>query len=361
MSAALLATLLVPVLLGPPVLPEDDPGARAPSADVALRGSGPVDCRDLAELRARVAEFAPQLRLAAEGEAGRVDAQVELRALAGSWSVTVSLRSPELPLDQRSFEAESCAVAVEAAALVIAVAIDPVAVAEEVDAGPSRAEPEPEPPAEQELPVEPEPPAEPVLRPAPVPDDLGLALPETEGVVMSAPASDPGIAARVGIAALGGGGYGPLSQGAGQLGLGLGLLGERWRAELRGLWFPPVGAAVGSGSVRVDGFSVSARGCGVLRGGPLEFPLCGGLGGGLVRGTAVGLDNASSATQPLLQLELGAGLAWAPVERLAIGVEVEALGQLVAGGFATDGAAVVANIPVGVRGLASVELRLGGR
>ena len=80
-----------------------------------------------------------------------------------------------------------------------------------------------------------------------------------------------------------------------------------------------------------------------------------------MREKAVGLDNASSATQPLVQLELGAGLAWAPLERLAIGVELEALGQLVAGGFATNGSAVVANIPVGVRGLASVELRLGGR
>lgn len=55
---------------------------------------------------------------------------------------------------------------------------------------------------------------------------------------------------------------------------------------------------------------------------------------------------------------LGPGLSWAPIDRLALELHVEALVPLVSGGFALDDEPMLDNLPAGVRALAGVEVRL---
>ncbi|PRQ03253.1 hypothetical protein ENSA5_17720 [Enhygromyxa salina] len=372
-AAGLLATL---IWLGPPTLPDAparDQAERADAKDLALSWSGPSECLG-ADARARVIErlgvLAPELSIAAARGSALVKVRARVEpAPASGWSVGLEIDGPQGP-ETRTFVAESCAVAIDATALVLAVAVDPVEIAARIDwrAKGSLPAPKPKPGPKPEPEPEPEPKPKPKPKPKPEPEPEPEPPSSTEtssALLVNLPSSSEDVEpvslrARVGLALVGGGGYGPVQGGSAALGLRVAVLGARWRWALRGIWLPPVQPTLGErGRARVDGFMIATGGCGVPHAGPVEFPLCGAVEGGAVRAVALEpIQNPQLATQPYLGLALGPGLAWAPIERLALGIGVEATIPLVSGGFALDDQPVLDNAPVGVRALAGVELRL---
>jgi hypothetical protein len=312
--------------------------------DLRIYWDGSSECEGERVIVERLAVLSPELSIADAETPALVTVHVTVERRPDlHWSVGLVLDGPQ-GAERRTFVAESCDIAIDATALVLAVAVDPVAVA-------ARLEREQEPVA----PFASEPP----------PASEAVTLPlftEVEPERDSSPPADTDDRwrGRFGIAILGGGGYGPLRAGSATLMGRLAVIGPRWRVDLRGAWLPPLRPALGDrGRARVDGFVLGARGCGVLWAGPIEFPLCAGLEAGAIRARALEpIQNPETATQPYLGLLLGPGLSWAPIDRLALGLEVEALVPLLSGGFALDGQPVLDNLPVGVRALAGVELRL---
>ncbi len=336
--------------------PPIDPPRPSSTGDLAVMWSGPPDCDARDQLVERLAELAPALVVAHDGQAPvTVQARVEATP-ASQWSVDLEIVGPE-GQQTRSFVAESCTVAAHATALVIAVTIDPVAVVTELE----RSEPAPA--------------AEPAPRPDPGPTSAISPDPapaETSSTLLiDLPSPDdelptrPRVGARVALGVLGGGGYGPISTPTAMLALRFAVFGEHWRWSVRGAWLPPVTASIGETTdgvrerARIDGVLVATRGCGLLHAAPVEFPLCGGIEGGAIRAEALPpIQNATTGTQPYLGLELGGGLIWTPISRLGVGLELDGLVPFLSGGFNLDGPSVLRNLPIGVRALAGIEVRL---
>lgn len=248
----------------------------------------------------------------------------------------------------RELHGASCDEVAQAAAFVTAVAVDPGVLA-----------PRPGPPNRPAPELAPEPPS----GPSSVPPVSELELDEP-------PASPPTprrlpLAALVrvgaGLEALGMPRVGPLAQ------LAVGLQGRRWRVELVGLYraptpivaerLPHVGAQIGL-------WTAGARGCGVVRPGPLELPLCLGLELGQALARAHGFPDAGRGQLPWLAAVAAPALAWAP-RRLAGVVAVWAgleLGlPLRRGVFAVHGLGdLYPTGPVSLRVTLGVEVRIVG-
>jgi hypothetical protein len=330
------------VLLGP---------APEPPADaLGLEWHAPERCPQREAIAARVHALLPGLgdRWPPVQVHGRIDLASE------GWTVNLRFES-ERGVDERRFSGPDCATLGDAAALVIAVSLDPVDVAltlaaDEVDSAWARA-PEPEPK------LEPEPLAD------PPPNDEPQSPPPLHVTVRDAPPpnSDPApIDARFLLAAVSGGGYGPLRLAHAAAGIELGAFGPWWRATVRGLWLPPRIQGLGHGNAgRFDGFALAARGCAVPWRRRVEFPICAGLEAGALRGRGVGSTPAPrEGALPWVAVVLGPSLRWGLRERLAIGLDLELLASVVRGGFTIDEALVQSITPAGVRALATVELRL---
>ncbi|WP_106090942.1 hypothetical protein [Enhygromyxa salina] len=337
--------------------------ASAPAAhDLQVRWAGAPECQGGQRMIERLEVLAPELSVARAETSALVTATVIIeRDPRRQWSVRLELDGP-LGVERRTFVAESCAVAIDATALVLAVAIDPVAVAarinEEAHAPEPRPKPEPEPQFE---------PAPPLPARSEGPDAPAVAVEDEWDpgtlVISDARADRPPEQSgrvRFGIAALAGGGYGPMQAGSATVMGRLAVIGQRWRVELRGAWLPPLRPPLNDrGRARVDGFTVGALGCNLFHAGPVEFPLCAGIEAGAVRARALEpIQNPEMATQPIVEVVLGPGLSWAPTERVALGLEVQALIPFVFGGFALDNQTALDTAPVGIRALAGVEIRL---
>jgi hypothetical protein len=260
---------------------------------------------------------------------------------------------------ERSMSGSDCAVLAEAAALLAAIAIDPSVLsrgeaseaaveqaeqAETVEGEEAEPVPEPEPPAEAE-PPEPEPPT-------------------TEAPPQPEPPPRPRRRFSVAAGANAGISYGDLPGVGPILRLGLAMQWPRARFELEGHYGflrrarfedgDMVGADLRHGMV-------IARGCGVVRPrvGKLEFPICGGLEGGALVGSGVGFTVIENGQLPWLALDVAAGLAWAPIPRLAIGVRVEPWVALLRGRFTAEQGSTELwrPLPLGVRAVAGLEAR----
>jgi hypothetical protein len=167
---------------------------------------------------------------------------------------------------------------------------------------------------------------------------------------------------RAGLRVVGGASYGPTDAGFGDLGATVAVFAGRWRAELGGAWTPARELRRDGIGGRFDGWRVAARGCFVPRVGPrerLEFPLCPGFEIGQVRGR--GLDDlpvALAASFPWIALALGQGLWFAPLSRLAIGVDLQLAVPVRGGRFLIETVEIQRIAPLSVRGLVGIELRL---
>ena len=298
-----------------------------------------------------------------------VDVKVQLER-PSLWSVELELRSGQ-GLERRRFEAETCAIAAEATALVIAVSLNPLEVAQISAIGGAASvsdleEPETEEPAREGEALARE--AEEPVREAEVPVREVEAPVREAAVMRSSRGEAPGSGAfsstgdlpRLGLALLGGGGYGPLGQGSGVAVMRAALIGSHWRWGVGVQWLPPLTAGFEDGvRLRAAGWTGGTRACGVPARGAFEFPMCAGIEAGqvFVEGLA-GVPNRRRQSQPWVAIEFGPGLRWAPLERLALGLEVDLAVPLLRAGFSINNQPVTRYAPVGVRALLGVELRL---
>jgi hypothetical protein len=256
----------------------------------------------------------------------------------------------------RQFEARSCDALADATALIIAVTLDPIAVSDSL-AGRTAAAHEPAPEPTREATAAPVPEPAPMLEPEP--DDE----PSTLGV-SSSDAGDGEPAewrarVHVGLSLHGGGGYGPTAGPHGSVGGRVGLLGDRWRVDVAGRWSTPRREALASATGSFDAWAIEARGCWVPIAGPVELPLCPGFELGSVRGRGLTpTQNPTTSSFLWLAPSLSQGLAWAPVPRFAIGLELGLLVPITRGRFAVGGSEIEQLSVFGVRGLVSVELRI---
>ncbi|HLT39454.1 MAG TPA: hypothetical protein VK034_24390 [Enhygromyxa sp.] len=320
--------------LGPPI--------QRPSEGVPLRWTAPLECPDQAALRERVDALAPGLLDSRDAAGSQVEA--EIRVEAEGYAATVVVRN-DGGETRRELAAGDCELLADATALILAVTLDPVA----VSIGLGRIEsPGLEPRAIEPEPVEPEP-----IEPEPVAVDPELDMPRDRGL------PDRPRRLRAGVRVLGGGGYGPTNTGYATVNGTLALIGPRWRAELGGLWAIPRVVRVDAGfGGSFDGWAILGRGCFAPTLRRLELPVCGGVELGSVRGRGLpDLPSSDRASFVWIAIAVGQGLWFSPIDRVAIGAELDLAIPLNRGGFRIESVEVQRIAAMSVRGLAGVELR----
>lgn len=338
------------ILLGPevPVQRPSEPVA------LALDWQAAPECPSRDALLERVRALLPTLpeQVPSAGTAGlRVTARVAPQVDA-SWQVELELVTPD-GVGTRRFAAGSCEEAARATVLVVAIALDPVGAATRLSAStPASAPvsvpaptPTPAPAADAREP------SEPAIR-SRIGESSNLVLDSSEPARARAP--------RVGLALHGGAGWGPTRALHGAFGGSLALFDRRWRAELAADWSTPRVQRFADGrGASFDAWAIGMRGCFVPTRRTLEFPLCGGLEVGRVRGRGIApTSNIEQRGVVWLAPLLGPGLRWSPIERLALGLDVVLLVPLTRASFVI-GEQELQRIPaLGARMLVGIELRL---
>lgn len=269
------------------------------------------------------------------------------------------LERPGAPVGRRTMQAGDCHELAKAAVLIVALAEDPEA---EVDEPIEPTVPEqPEPPE----PVEPEPPepSEPT-----VPEQPEPALAESPTPTDTAPEPAPSPERRpqieAGLRAQAAAGISVLPSTTAVVSLVGALWGPHWRAELgASYWTPVTSRPDGISGGRIEQWTLDARGCGLLRPGPLELPLCAGLDVGAVHGRGRGVTEPRRVASLRLAAAAGPALLWRPTRlhrRLGLWLGADLLVALVRARFRATPAApglVYHTPPVGARVGAGIELR----
>lgn len=336
----------------PPDLPVQRPG------QLSLDWTAPAECPDVEEVHARLRAHLPGI------DEPLIKGGTPLRVIAVITGVDdkfeVSLQATNREgTHERRLSTRDCSLLTDAVVLVIAVTIDPVTTAtrssvERVDEA-ERDEVRPSDPAAAESVDEAPIASEPAV-------GRGAASEEPTGSIDVAPRRERDSARRLrlGVKASGGGGYGPTNTGYGWLSGGVALLGERWRWAVDGRWAIRRSVVQPSGAGGIfDAWTLGSLGCFVPAPGGIELPLCGGAEAGQLRGEGVSaLPVVERAEFLHVALRLSGGLAWAPIERLAVGFDLELAAPLTRAEFTVDDVVVQRGSPMGVRGLLGVELRL---
>ncbi|MEM7159939.1 MAG: hypothetical protein AAF799_44275 [Myxococcota bacterium] len=335
-------------------------GPGAPTAPIPIEWSAPAQCPD----ESRVQQWLAEALADSAADPAGIRARVEITEVDDGLSLRLALDRPEGPVGRRTMNASDCHALATAAVLVIALTVDPQAEIGALDEEPVPSEPqfpepvsvvpvvepEPETPAEPEPEPEPPPAAEPSPQaPRPTPAD---AAPEPEPRVR--------VSARASAAA----GLSVLSGPTAALSLTAILHGHRFRAEFGGSYWTPVEARAPDGpGGRIQQWTVDARGCGVLRPGPLELPLCGGLDIGAVHGQGIDVLDPQRVTSLRLAAAAGAAVLWRPARlggRLGLWAGADVLVALVRARFRPTPAATALAYytpPVGGRLGIGVEVR----
>jgi hypothetical protein len=106
----------------------------------------------------------------------------------------------------------------------------------------------------------------------------------------------------------------------GGVGGAVGVMGSRWRAELRGQYFAPqprdYADLVVGGSF--DLWTLGVAGCWAPERGRLSFPLCGGFEAGSLRGRANAVEAPGRAQSAFAGLTGDASLVFAPIPRVGL-------------------------------------------
>lgn len=327
--------------------PAERPDVQRPS-QLHLGWTGPNACPDADEVRERLRARLPTIGDPLPRGVVPLDVEVSLVAVDAGFEASVVLSSGASS-HARTLASRDCSLLTDAIVLVVAVALDPITTAAEVarreaapivEAAPAVIEDEPARPTE----------------PEPEPRDTSMA------VSLPAADDDPTTASslQVGLRVLGGGGFGPTNTAYASLAGSVALLGPRWRAAVDGRWAVRRTVVLPSGAGgRFDAWLVGAVGCFVPARRRLEFPLCAGIEAGQVRGAGLpSLAVVDEASFPFAALRLSPGLAWVPIDRLALGFDLELAAPLTRGEFVIDAAVVQRVVPVTVRGMLGVELRL---
>lgn len=302
-----------------------------PAADLVWEAPGGCPGRE-----ALLAAIERRLGRAFEGEV-QVEARVALQAEAPRYRLVLRISTRGRGA-ARTLTSQRCAALVDATALLVASAArreaeagaGPVAVAvEEVEIADAAEVPLPEP--EAAAPVGP---VAPPVSPAPGLEgdpelEVRLAGPLAEERPVS---SETPLEARGGrtrrlggaLRVQGGAELGALPGVSGAVMLAGGLLWRRARLELRGTFLTPRTEERPQGSLRAFAGMAAVLGCARLGARPqVEFPLCGGLEAGGVRGSAQGVVGARSTTARWLAVVASAGVAVAVHPQVRVGAALE--------------------------------------
>ncbi len=279
---------------------------------------------------------------------------------ADGWSIHTDLDAGPGRSGRRTFEAQSCRTAAQAAALALAIAVDPSVLERVVTPaeGPA-AEPD------VRVPEIPEPELEPVIEPTTdtnASPAIGPIVAAEPVVAADRDGAEPSSQWRglLGVAGLVDGGALP-GVGGGLAGV-VGLMHRRFRGELSGTYRFATRRTAAL-DPRVGGelwqWSVGVRGCGVPRVGTVELPICAGFEGGQTLGRGVGLRVPATTAQPWLAVLAEAGVAWPVRSWLALTARASLALPLLRQDFVIAGLGPVHRVgPVQGRGLFGVELRL---
>jgi hypothetical protein len=169
----------------------------------------------------------------------------------------------------------------------------------------------------------------------------------------------------VGVRADAGAGLSVLPGPTAVVSVGAATWGRAWRAELGASYWTPVESIPSGGTTggRIQQWTVDARGCGLLRPGPLELPLCAGLDVGAVHGRGIGVPSPRDIASLRLAFAAGAAVVWAPARfggRVGLRLSAEALVALVRARFRASPAApglVYYTPPLGGRISGGLEVR----
>lgn len=334
--------------------PRDEP--EAPPVAIELRWAAPEECPDREAFLEALKAIAGRRLVSASGAALVVDGRIE--ALGRGYALTLRLRGPQGE-ELRTLEAPACEDLASAGSLVVVTRLlgDVPLPPEDQPRTPE----ETEGPSETAVPLPPSEPDEP--QPSLAGDELA---PTTEAgpPVEPRPAGRPRLQATVvglaGVAV----GLGPRAAGLVRGGVGL-----RW-GSVRVEAFAMHVLATRTGGDDVPGVRMSLTGAGVLgcwapAWGRLELPLCGGVELGAAVGQGVGplVATRGEVRQLWVGLPLEAGVAWAPIPRLALRALVGGDIGLWRPGFHVDvgeseRAAIARPWPVGLHALGGLELRL---
>lgn len=260
----------------------------------------------------------------------------------------------------RRLTTRRCAALIDAAALLVRLALDPAATdaAPEslltLDVAPEDGDPPPDAPAS---PATSDPP-----RPAPAPAPTG---PTAQPDPLPPTPAPPEPRRRIGglVRVSGGLELGALPAPTAGIALAAGVLWPRARLEFHGAYLVRQTAARDANAVTVDLLAAGARGCARPGRGAFEFPLCGGLELGALRGQGQG-PGARRATGLWAAAFASVGAVWRVQRRLGLGLEVQGLGRLAAPSFdlrddPDPPATLFTSAPVGLRVLLGLEVRLG--
>jgi len=335
--------------------------SEVPAAGVKLEWSAPARCPTGSAVQERLARA---LADSAADPAGLRARAAITEGEGGVLTLVLELERDDGPVGQRTMQASDCNELATAAVLIVALAVDPNAAIEE---------PVEEPPPEDELVPEPsegpEPPPEPVEpEPPPVePEPPPPIEPEPETAAPARPEQPPDRAPllHVGLRVGAGAGFSVLTNASAVVSAGAAVWGRAFRVELGASYWTPVevrpeGASAGG---RLQQWTIDARGCGLLRPGPIELPLCGGLDVGAVHGVGVDVASPRQVASLRLAFAAGAALVWRPArwkQRVGPWIGADLLVALVRARFratpATPGL-VHHTPPVGGRVAAGIEVR----
>lgn len=339
-------TLLLALrMLAPPEIEPEPETAPTDRPLLELDWRAPPDCVTPSELLARV-ELLLGRPLQLDGDPD-IDLRAEIVRDETELSLHLEFRQPTVR--EREFRAHSCAELLDAAAMVLAVMIDPLASLNELPAAPT--EPSDAPPASEPLPEpEPTPPREPAPEPEPEPE------PEP---------NPPAVTQLGGLVRLGGGVLVPSLPGvAGGPTLALGLRRRALRVELVGAYWasqPARHTAMPELGARISLGTVATRVCGVPRVGPVEFPLCGAVELGGMRGVAFGTPDAVTRTLPWLAIQAGGAASFGVARMLALWVGIDAIAPITRPGFSIDGLGSLHRTPaLGFAAILGIEAHFGG-
>jgi hypothetical protein len=332
--------------------PREEP--EEPPIAIELRWAAPEECPDRVAFLEALNAIAGRRLVAAQGAALVVDGRIE--GSGRGYALALRLQGPAGE-EVRTLEASECEDLASAGSLVVVTRL--------LGDVPTPPEDRARPPEETVAPSEaavPLPPAAEEPQPSLVVDEVA-PLPETGPRAEPLPAERARL--QVTLVALGGVAVG---LGPRPAGLVRGGVGVRW-GSVRVEAFAMHVLATRTGGGDVPGVRASLTGAGALgcwapAWGRLELPVCGGLELGAVVGRGVGplVATRGDVRQLWVGLPLEAGVAWAPIPRLALRALVGGDIGLLRPGFHVDvgdeRTAIARPWPVGLHAAGGLELRL---
>lgn len=230
-----------------------------------------------------------------------VDVRATVKGVNGAFTLVITGDGSSGPF-RRELEDASCTALAQAAALIVALAVDP-SMGEEASSPPPSPPPPPPPPAA--------PPAAPAPRSPPPPPPsakLPFGIPWPRLGLFAGGVAAGGARPTVGPGILAGGA----------------IFWRYFRVEGHAAYWFREAALIGRGSADVSLISVSGRACPTIPAWIFEVPLCLGLEGGQLRVDPVEIPGAEPSRTFWGAAVFSGGVAWAPLDPLAVRLQGEA-------------------------------------